>query len=211
MNTFYKIAGVLSLFLWIATGGCMRAPLLSSKALSSPSQDVSQHPTESLKLDAALLQFQQGIQFLEKGKIQEARTLFEGLRDTYPDVSVFHNNLGVTYKRLGLLQQAATSYQQAIEIHNSYPEAHYNLAIVLREQGEFRKAEQAYKTAISLSPDFRDAHYNLAVLYDLYLNEPVEAIRHYQTFLDLGGGGQEEIKIWIAGLQKRMEDPRRAP
>jgi Flp pilus assembly protein TadD len=172
---------------------------------------VAKATPEDKKLDEVLLKFQRGILFLENGKHKEARTLFEGLRETYPNVGVFHNNLGVAYKRLGLMQQAQDAYRQAIEIQNSDPEPYYNLAIILREQGEFREAEEKYKAAIVLAPDFRDAHYNLAVLYDLYLNEPAQAIRHYQTYLGLGGENQEEIKIWIASLEKRIEDLRRTP
>jgi len=211
MNTLCKISGIFSLTLWIVSSGCMRAILPPPTPSSTLSQNAPQATPEDKKLDEVLLKFQRGILFLENGKHKEARTLFEGLRETYPNVSVFHNNLGVAYKRLGLLQQAQDAYRQAIEIHSSDPEPHYNLAIILREQGEFRKAEEEYKEAISLAPDFRDAHYNLAVLHDLYLNEPAEAILHYQTYLNLGGENQEEIKIWIASLEKRIEEPRRAP
>ncbi len=211
MNGLCKITGIFSLILWIVSSGCMRATLPSSTPPSTLAQNTLQATPEDKKLDEVLLKFQRGILFLENDKHKEARTLFEELRETYPNVSVFHNNLGITYKRLGLMQQAQDAYRQAIEIHNSDPEPHYNLAIILREQGEFRKAEEEYKKAISLVPNFRDAHYNLAVLYDLYLNQPAEAVQHYQTYLDLGGENQEEIKIWIASLEKRIEDPRRTP
>jgi tetratricopeptide (TPR) repeat protein len=126
-------------------------------------------------------------------------------------VSVFHNNLGVVYKRLGLLPEAVTAYQQAIKIQPQYPEAYYNLALALREQGEFRQAEDAYHRALVADPDFRDANYNLAVLYDLYLNEPEKAIKHYETYLASGGEGRDEVTIWIAALQKRVEHPKETP
>jgi len=137
--------------------------------------------------------------------------VFEGLRSTYPHVSVLHNNLGVVYKRLGLLDDAIASYRQAIAIHSAYAEAYYNLAIALREHGDFRDAEDAYQHAIDSSPDFRDAHYNLAVLYDLYLNEPEKAIAHYETYLASGGEGRAEVTIWIAALHKRAEQHKEGP
>jgi len=206
MKMSYRAIGLLLLIFGVIPTGCMRATLQMLKPTTASTENGPRGTTESLKLDHVLLKFQQGIQFLESGKLKKARSLFEELRDTHPNISVFHNNLGVTYRRMGLLKQATNSYQRAIEIQSDYPEAHYNLAIALREQGEFRRAEKAYRKAIAFTPDFHDAHYNLAVLYDLYLNEPAKAIRHYQSYLDLGGGNQEEIEIWIAGLQKRNKE-----
>jgi tetratricopeptide (TPR) repeat protein len=211
MKVLFNYMGISLLAVWTLTGGCIRASLPSPGLPPPSSQNIPQPPPESKRLDEVLLKFQRGIQLLESGRVQESRALFEDLRNNNPNVSVFHNNLGVVYKRLGLLQQASESYQKAIEIHSGYPEPYYNLAIVLREKGEFQKAEEAYKKTISLAPDFRDAHYNLAVLYDLYLNNPVEAVQYYQNYLNLGGENQEEIRIWIAGLQKRMEKPGESP
>jgi tetratricopeptide (TPR) repeat protein len=166
---------------------------------------------EAQKLDQVLLRFQKGTSLVENGKLKEAKTVFENLRSNYPHVSVFHNNLGVVYKRLGLLPDAVAAYQEAIKIQPQYPEAYYNLGIALREQGEFRQAEDAYRLALNAAPDFRDANYNLAVLYDLYLNEPDKAIEHYQTYLAAGGEGRDEVTIWIAALEKRLERAKETP
>ena len=162
------------------------------------------------RLDAVMHQFQKGIRFLEQDKTQKAKTLFETLRDDYPGVSVFYLNLGVAYKRLGRLEEAMHAYRQAISIAErspggGYAEAYYNLGIVLREQGRFKDAEAAYLRAIAVDPDFQDAYFNLAVLYDLYLNEPVKAIRHYRKHMRLKAGPDEEIGIWIAALEKRIK------
>ncbi len=211
MKHYYRISGIL--FLSVLSVGCIRPAGIVSAPVSSRSvtPEVRNGLSSHSQLDATLVQFKKGVQLLENGRTEEARLLFEGLRDIYPRMSIFHVNLGVTYKRLGLLPEAISSYQRALEIERGDAEIHYNLAIALREQGEFRKSEEAYKTALAISPDFMDAHYNLAVLYDLYLNEPAEAIRHYQRFLELGGGDPKEIQIWITALQKRMDESRRSP
>jgi len=207
------MTGILFLVLGMTSAGCIRTspvspvPAVSSQPVPEFRNDLSRPPEP----DGSLLQFKQGVRFLENGKNEEARLLFERLRDSYPKTGILYVNLGVTYKRLGLLSEAIASYQRALEIDRSDAEVYYNLAIALREEGEFRKAEAAYKTALIISPDFTDAHYNLAVLYDLYLNDPGEAIRHYQRFLELGGGDSKEIQIWISALQKRIDESRRAP
>lgn len=211
MKCYYRISGVL--FLTILSVGCIRSAGMGSDPVSSRpvTPEVRNSLSSHAQLDATLVQFKKGVQLLENGRTEEARLLFEGLRDVYPRMSIFHVNLGVTYKRLGLLPEAISSYQRALEIERDDAGIHYDLAIALREHGEFRKSEEAYKTALAISPDFMDAHYNLAVLYDLYLNEPAEAIRHYQRFLELGGGDPKEIQIWITALQKRMDESRRSP
>lgn len=213
MNARSRQTICLGLLLVASVAGCTRATLPPPAPAPAPSAARADEPraAEARKLDHALLHFQKGATLLESGKFNEAKTVFEGLRTTYPHVSVFHNNLGVVYKRLGLLNEAIASYRQAITIHPGYSEAYYNLAIALREQGRFREAEEAYRRAIDSAPDFRDAHYNLAVLYDLYLNEPEKAIEHYETYLVSGGEGREEVTIWIAALQKRAGRPQEAP
>jgi tetratricopeptide (TPR) repeat protein len=209
----YWIIGVLFFILGTMSAGCIRSSSLSSlPAATTPSAPAVRNVLPPRpEPDGALLQFKRGVQLLENGKNEEARLLFERLRNAYPKMGMVYMNLGVTYKRLGLLPEAISSYQRALEIERGDAEVYYNLAIALREQGEFRKAEAAYKTALVISPDFIDAHYNLAVLYDLYLNDPDEAIRHYQRFLELGGGDSKEIQIWISALQKRIDDSRRSP
>ena len=209
----YWIIGVLCLILGATSVGCIR----SSSLPSVPSATIPSAPAVRNDLprrsepDAALLQFKKGVQLLENGQNEEARLLFERLRNAYPKMGVVYMNLGVAYKRLGLIPEAISSYQRALEIERGDAEIYYNLAIALRGQGEFRKAEAAYKTALVISPDFVDAHYNLAVLYDLYLNNPDDALRHYQRFLELGGGDSKEIQIWISALQKRIDESRRSP
>jgi len=213
MKRIYWLTGILTLVLGTASAGCIRTPSMPSvPAVSSqPAPQIRNDSSRPSEPDGSLLEFKQGVHLLENGKNEEARLLFERLRNNYPKMGIVYMNLGVTYKRLGLLPEAIASYQRALEIERGDAEIYYNLAIALREEGEFRKSEAAYKTALIISPEFADAHYNLAVLYDLYLNDPGEAIRHYQRFLEVGGGDSKEIRIWISALQKRIDESRRSP
>lgn len=226
MCSTHKISLLALVFVFFLMPGCLRrqsaqVELLSQETKGTPEEPAKQRSPEELlkeaqslekdpRLDEVMHRFQKGIRLLETGKTEQAGTVFESLKKDHPGVSVFHLNLGVVYKRLGRLEDALKAYQEAIAILGQNPgdghaEAYYNLGIVLREQGNFKAAEEAYRDAIVLEPDFKDAHFNLAVLYDLYLNDPAKAIHHYQKQIDLTGGGNEEIQIWIAALQKRLE------
>lgn len=208
MNRGLAIRTALFLAAVLSTG-CMRAAGVAPVPSTAPR--VPAGSSLHAAPDAAQVQFRKGVQLLEKGQAQEARYVFEKLRDDHPRNGIFHADLGVTYKRLGLLPEAIASYQKALEIDRGDAAIYYNMGIALRESGQFRKAEEAYKTALAIYPDFTDAHYNLAVLYDLYLNEPGQAIEHYRRFLDLGGGNSDEIQIWIAALQKRSDESGKMP
>ena len=49
-------------------------------------------------------------------------------------------------------------------------------------------AVAAYTTAIRLAPTYADAHYNLALAYER-LNQPRQALPHWQTYLKLDSAG----------------------
>ncbi len=193
MKRLGKMALAVCLIFSVATAGCMKALVRSSDP--------------SVTLEAVMIRFNDGIQALNQGKSEKAVSVFESLIAGYPDVSVFHHNLGVAYRKTGATEKAIKAYRYAAMLNRRYPESHYNLAIILRGQGKFGDAEKEYKTALDIYPEFKDAHYNLAVLYDLYLDKPAEAIRHYQDYVALGGTDQELIGIWIAGVRKRIENP----
>ena len=78
------------------------------------------------------------------------------------------------------------------------------LAIVLRRQGEFRAADEAYAEALELSPDYARAWRNRGVLLDLYLQEPEEALVHYERYAELTGGSDKQVEKWIAELKMRL-------
>ncbi len=193
----------------ISTEGILAA--LREKILKEIQQAGPEHNTtqpsslqNNTEFDNILRQFQTGIQLLEDGRTEEGRLAFESLRDLYPDVSVFHINLGIAYKRLNRLSESINAYRHAVRLQGTYPEAYYNLAIILKDLGAFAEAEAAYLKTIALSPDFLDAHYNLAVLYDLYLDQAEAALRHYRRYTELKKETDEEMKIWMAGLEKRI-------
>jgi tetratricopeptide (TPR) repeat protein len=148
--------------------------------------------------------YQRGLAYLEQGETEKALSLFMELTASGPAQAEVYNAIGVVYRRKGLLDKAVEAYTNALKLKDRYVEVHYNLGIVYREKGEFRKAEVEYQQAIALDPNFAQAHHNLAVLYDLYLNRPGDALKHYKEYKRLTGGN-ETLDVWIADLERRLE------
>lgn len=141
---------------------------------------------------------------MQSGNTAEAAGLLEELAKLNSGDAAVHNALGATYRKQGRLDMAIETYQRAIKARPAFAEAKYNLGIAYRQKGEFARAERAYQDALQANPNFAAAHFNLAVLYDLYLNRPSDALRHYRAFQSMGGQN-EMVEIWIADLEKRQK------
>ncbi|MEK0447875.1 MAG: hypothetical protein RL088_143 [Verrucomicrobiota bacterium] len=55
--------------------------------------------------------------------------------------------------------------------------------------GEFRPAIRAYEAALDGSTKTADVHYRIALLYDDKLKSPLDAIHHYDRYLELAPSG----------------------
>jgi Flp pilus assembly protein TadD len=154
----------------------------------------------------------QGLSYFEQGQFESAQRVFESLIKSDPDRVELHNALGILFRRRGLLDKSIAEYRMAIALVESpstapsgrtaSSELYNNLAIAYREHGEFKKAEEAYRKAITLNPKFEAAYYNLGVLYDLYLDQPSDAVRNYRDYERLAGRNQT-VDVWIEDLEQR--------
>jgi Flp pilus assembly protein TadD len=205
--------------------GCASVPHPDGSAERSKSVKGSSTAETFVKGDLRS-SYQQGLSYLEQGQLDNAQAVLEPLTLSNPDRIELHNVLGILYRRRGMLEKAIGEYQQAITLTEKSSaasskkqakaseqakasssqarasELYNNLAIAYREHGEFKKAEEAYRKAIALNPNFALAHYNLGVLYDLYLNQPGEALRYYRDYERLAGKSQT-VDVWIADLEQR--------
>ena len=153
--------------------------------------------------------YRQGLSYFDLGQLENARRVFESLVLSNPDRVEPHNALGVLFRRRGMPDEAVTEYAMAISLAESASsgrfassELYNNLAIAYREHGAFKKAEEAYRKAITLNPDFSTAYYNLGVLYDLYLDRPLEAMRCYREY-QKRAGPDPAVDVWITDLEQR--------
>jgi tetratricopeptide (TPR) repeat protein len=156
--------------------------------------------------------YREGIIDIQQGRLESAQQIFEKLIVADPNRVELHNALGIVYRRRALYEKAVSEYTMAIALAEKSPaeppgkstsfELYNNLGIAYREGGDFKKAEEAYRKAIALNPNYAAAYYNLGVLYDLYLNQPSDALRNYREYEKLAGQNQN-VDVWIQDLEQR--------
>lgn len=148
--------------------------------------------------------FKRALSYLKRGDAKRARVLLEKIASTNGNHSAIFNALGVAYKKQGKLDKAVDAYKKALELQETSVEAHYNLGIVYRENGQMKEAESEYARAIVIDPNFAPAHYNLGILYDLYMDRPSKALKHFKKYRDLAGD-KESLNLWIKDLERRSQ------
>ncbi|TQV74281.1 tetratricopeptide repeat protein [Exilibacterium tricleocarpae] len=148
-------------------------------------------------------QFVQARQALQVGDLARSKQLLEALTKADTDLSGPWVMLGDIAVQQQQLDEAIGHYAKAIEVNEVNVNAYLKLAKTQRLRGNFVPAQNTYAKALSVWPDFPEAHLNLAVLYDIYLNKPLPAQRHMESYQFLTGGRDKARAQWLAELQQR--------
>lgn len=96
-----------------------------------------------------------GLQYLKRGRANDAVDALRRARDLEPDNPVAWNNLGVALAGSGRLEEARQAYERAIALRGEYPKAYENLAAVLLALGDRAGAEAAARAARELTQRMR--------------------------------------------------------
>lgn len=147
----------------------------------------------------------QGVRYLKERKFTQAEAVFRELSAMHRSLVSPMLNLALVYIKQDRFLEAESILRKALE-RNSYRAETYNLlGVVLRRQGRFKDAESSYRYAIQVNANYAKAYLNLAVLYDLYLNQPQNAQKHYQRYVALSPESSAQAKSWLVDLQKRAQ------
>lgn len=139
------------------------------------------------------------------GKLEDAIDQFSQVVDINPAYKNAYTNLGLLLLQNGDFHAARDALQSAIEQDKSDAIAYNHLAIVQRNAGDFQQALENYRKAIEANPDYANAHLNLGILLDIYIQDLPGALQHYETFLQLTGGNNEQIDKWVIDIKRRIE------
>jgi len=148
--------------------------------------------------------YQTALVAMQAGRDGEAINLFSKMTLDYPNLAGPYANLGLLFQRQGLVKDAAVAFDKAIALQPSSAKIYNSAAVFYRSQGRFKDAESAYLHAINKAASYADPVLNLAILYDLYLQQPIMAIKYYTHYLGLSDINNEQVALWLADLEQRQ-------
>jgi len=99
------------------------------------------------------------------GKLDEADSVIENLRDKMPGLVDLRTSLGMNEQKLGEHAQAASEFKRAIELDPANAPAHFELGSCYFRLGQRNDAIQQFKAALALEPWYTRADEALADLY----------------------------------------------
>lgn len=116
----------------------------------------------AIKLDENNVKANYGLgkTYLEQGKVEEAKGVFEKLSQIEAlfeteNKHVF-NEFGIDLRKNGLYDQAIHNYKKAIEIDSEDGALYYNLARVFKEMKDYGQAVDYLEKSVSVDPDFQE-------------------------------------------------------
>jgi len=150
----------------------------------------------------AVADFTHGVADALGGKTKDAEADFQQMETNYPSLAEPSVNLAIVLRGAGDLAGADAALQRATTRSPSFALAWNELGLVRRAEGKFDDARMAYGKAISADASYAPTHRNLGVLFDLYLQDPTEALTEMEQYRRLTGE-DKPVSGWIAELRRR--------
>jgi tetratricopeptide (TPR) repeat protein/glycosyltransferase involved in cell wall biosynthesis len=176
-------------------------PVTTPKALKKRPRPtpVKARPVPPLPRRRDLLQA--AVAHHQAGRLEPARSLYEQVRDRYPEDGNAVHLLGVIAYQSGDLDAAIALYRQALTLIPHYAELHNNLAVALDKAQQPDDAHTHYQQAIALKPDYAEAWHNLGTLHQSQGRLEL-AIDHYQQAIALRPGYADGYNSWGSALKR---------
>lgn len=149
--------------------------------------------------------YQEAVASLKDGKTELALELLKQVSSDAPDKLYVFTNLGLAYFKLKQLDLAEQAFQEAIKRNDDDAVAHNHLGILHRQKGEFEAARKRYQRAIKIDSKYAPAYLNLGILFDIYLQDLKQALRHYQRYLALTSTENSQVSGWITDIERRLK------
>lgn len=155
-------------------------------------------------VDYYQLAYEQAVAALKGGDTELALELLLQVSVDAPDKPYVFTNLGLAYFKLQQLDLAEQAFRQALERNDEDAVAHNHLGILQRQKGEFEDARNRYLRAIDIDSDYARAYLNLGILFDIYLQDLNQALRHYRKYQALISEEDSQVAGWIVDIERRL-------
>ncbi len=173
-------------------------------------QGIEQY-RKGLRIDpnSQMLRTNLGAAYYEMGKKGEGEEELKRAIEINPEYMPARLNLAKYYESQGLLEQAISQYQEAIRLRPDSVGTYINLGAVYYKNGDYQKAVAEFQEALKFNPKTAEAalaHTNLGAIYADNLNNPREALSHYQKSIAISPSQPQAAKIIkkIEELKERL-------
>jgi Flp pilus assembly protein TadD len=158
---------------------------------------------ESPKMDSeSKNEFERAVSLINDGKNDKAIDLLIKVIERQPGVTAPYVNIAMAYMRTNKLEQAEQNLKTALGLFPAHPAASNEYGLLLRKAGRFKEAREVYEKEIARFPEYLPVHKNLGILCDLYLGDPVCALKQFEIYSE-GMPSDQQVKTWIAELRMR--------
>lgn len=106
-------------------------------------------------------ELQKGIILQQKGKLNDAKKIYQKILKFNPNIAEVHHNLAILLKSLNQLEDAEKYFYKSILLKPGFVISHYQMGNTKFKLNKFDESEVFYKKAISLKPNFLEAYINL--------------------------------------------------
>jgi len=138
---------------------------------------------------------------LKQNNYTEAEKLFSELSSEQPNNDGPYCNLAIIYFKANDYDNALKLVSHAIELNKNNYQAYNLRAQINLKLGRVINAKDDYLKATKINPKYINAQYNLALLYDIYLQDLQNAIKHYEIYLSLINKPDERTQEWLNHLK----------
>lgn len=109
---------------------------------------------------------EEGLRLLKAGRIDDAITVLEKVRQKVDDAAVY-SYLGAAYDQKGDKLNAIHAFEESLRLNES-PKGYYNLAVIYESVGRIDEAVREYRMALELDPNYERAAKALERLHNQF-------------------------------------------
>ena len=190
MNMKHALALLFIAICLLLMNACTNTRSHQSAVIATPTADIKSG-------------YQSALLAMQAEQWQPAREQLTQITTQQPSLSGPWINLGITHVKLGDHANAEAAFKKAIDTNNRNIEAYNQLGMLYRRHGRLDEAQFIYEEGLRRDPDNTSIHWNLGILYDRYLPNPRQALRHYQRYQQLTTSEDPRLLAWITELEAR--------
>jgi Tfp pilus assembly protein PilF len=147
--------------------------------------------------------FERAVAIMKDQEYEKAVDILEKIIEKSPGVTAPYIDIAIAYQHIDKPERAEENLKAALQLVPDHPVASNEYGLLCRKAGRFDDARTIYEKAIARFPDYYPVHRNLGILCDLYLNDPVCALEHYEIYSE-AKPKDKQVKLWIADLRARL-------